>query len=132
AEASKVILAYRTAQQGATSAVNTALNTVPGLSTAVTGLGGGANPIANGITTALGVATTSPTPASGAAALTGAPNPNSEGAINCAMSFVGSPYDYGGNGSTPGSGIDCSRLVQLAFQSIGQQLPRDTQQQAAQ
>jgi len=44
-----------------------------------------------------------------------------------ARSFLRAPYDYGGKNSQ--SGIDCSGLVQIAYRSVGVNLPRDAKQQ---
>ena len=43
-----------------------------------------------------------------------------------AEQFVGTPYKWGGRDSI---GIDCSALLQLSYQSYGQNIPRNTQDQ---
>jgi hypothetical protein len=47
-------------------------------------------------------------------------------AIQTARQLLGTPYRWGGKSSV---GIDCSGLVQIAFQSTGVHLPRDSNQQ---
>lgn len=47
--------------------------------------------------------------------------------LGFAKSFLESPYHLGGKNSQ--TGIDCSGLVQMSFQSIGVNLPRDANQQ---
>lgn len=49
-------------------------------------------------------------------------------AVTAALSFTGTPYIYGG--TTPGKGLDCSGLIQVAFRSAGVSLPRTAAQQA--
>jgi len=131
-QASKLIQAYREAQSGASTAANVITAQIPGLSSATTGLGGGVNPVATGVTTAMGVATTSPSVAGAINSVTGRPNPDSEGAINAAMVYIATPYSQTlGGGTTPGIGLDCSGLVQQAFRSIGVSIPRNTYGQYA-
>lgn len=48
-------------------------------------------------------------------------------AIDAALSWIGTPYKYGGN--DPLRGIDCSGLTQQAFARAGIQLPRTTYDQ---
>ena len=47
--------------------------------------------------------------------------------MRAAQSLVGTPYVWGG---TSASGVDCSGLVDLAYKSIGVNLPRVSYQQA--
>ncbi len=47
--------------------------------------------------------------------------------VETAKSFRGTPYRYGG---TTRSGIDCSALVYLSFQSAGINLPRTSSEQS--
>lgn len=47
--------------------------------------------------------------------------------VETAKSFRGTPYRYGG---TTRSGIDCSALVYLSFQSAGVNLPRTSAEQS--
>ena len=47
--------------------------------------------------------------------------------VETAKSFRGTPYRYGG---TTRSGIDCSALVFLSFQSAGVNLPRTSAEQS--
>jgi cell wall-associated NlpC family hydrolase len=44
-----------------------------------------------------------------------------------AQEMVGKPYRYGG--SSPGSGFDCSGLVQFSYRQAGVRLPRSTEHQ---
>lgn len=46
--------------------------------------------------------------------------------VEVATRFLGTPYLWGGKTS---AGLDCSGLVQLALQSIGQECPRDSDMQ---
>ena len=48
-------------------------------------------------------------------------------ALAAAVSFIGTPYVWGG--STPGRGFDCSGLVQWVFAEVGVALPRVAQDQ---
>lgn len=129
-EASKTIIAYRQATQGAAGAANILGAQIPGFSQLSTGLGGGSNPVMTGVTTVMGAATTASSPGALANSLTGRPNPDSEGAIQAASAFLSTPYSQKvGGGNTPGVGLDCSGLVQQAFKAIGIQLPRDTYSQ---
>ncbi len=49
-------------------------------------------------------------------------------AVAEAQKFLGTPYLWGGNSPL---GIDCSGLVQLAFEAVGVSCPRDSDQQQA-
>lgn len=46
--------------------------------------------------------------------------------VDVAEQFVGTPYKWGGRDSI---GIDCSALLQLSYQSYGQNIPRNTKDQ---
>ena len=48
-------------------------------------------------------------------------------ATNHAKSFIGTPYQYGGNSK---NGIDCSSLIQQSYAIIGIEMPRTAQEQA--
>jgi cell wall-associated NlpC family hydrolase len=48
--------------------------------------------------------------------------------VAVAERFLGAPYLWGGRSSL---GLDCSGLVQMAFQAVGRACPRDTDQQMA-
>lgn len=52
---------------------------------------------------------------------------NIQQVINTAKSYQGTPYRYGGNTR---SGMDCSALVYLSFQSVGIKLPRVSAEQS--
>jgi cell wall-associated NlpC family hydrolase len=122
--ATKIVQAYRTSAGTAASSASSILGQVPGLSNVTNVLGGGNNPISSAAGLVGQAATSSPLSTAAAAANAGGPNPNSEGAINAAMSIVGTPYQYGG--TTPGVGIDCSALVMLSFGAIGESVTRTT------
>lgn len=71
---------------------------------------------------------------SGDSAASGTPPPLSGGnpvlsnpVVAAAKKYLGVPYLFGGN--NPLIGIDCSRFVQLAFQSVGINLKRTTYDQ---
>lgn len=49
--------------------------------------------------------------------------------VENAMKMLGTPYQWGG--TTPGLGLDCSGLVQNAFQQAGMSMPRLSWDQAA-
>jgi hypothetical protein len=53
-----------------------------------------------------------------------------EDAVTAAKKFLGVPYVYGGN--DPATGLDCSSLVQKAFEQLGISLPRTAAEQARQ
>nr|WP_245550880.1 NlpC/P60 family protein [Nocardia paucivorans] len=68
--------------------------------------------------------------ASGSASVTaGLPisSPNGLGALTAALTQLGKPYEWGGEGPYA---WDCSGLVQWAFRQVGVQLPRTTWEQA--
>lgn len=48
-------------------------------------------------------------------------------AVTAALSYLGTPYAWGGNGR---EGVDCSGLIQQAYRSIGVELPRLSADQA--
>mgnify|MGYP006401234171 CR=1 FL=1 len=52
---------------------------------------------------------------------------NIQQVIDTAKSYQGTPYRYGGNTR---SGMDCSALVYLSFQSVGVNLPRISAEQS--
>jgi cell wall-associated NlpC family hydrolase len=54
-------------------------------------------------------------------------NPPIEAIIESARSKLGRPYIWGGRSD---DGLDCSGLVQRAFEAVGLYLPRDAEQQA--
>lgn len=118
--ATPLVQAYRDAKQGAANAANAAIGSVGGGSI----LGAGANAIGSAAGNVVGAATTSPISAAAGVVDAGRPVPDSEGAINAAMSMVGTPYDWGG--SVPHVGLDCSGMVMCAFGSIGIQIPHYT------
>lgn len=47
--------------------------------------------------------------------------------IETALTYMGTPYKFGGMST---NGLDCSGLVNLAFQSIGRSMPRTSRQLA--
>jgi cell wall-associated NlpC family hydrolase len=51
---------------------------------------------------------------------------NQERAVQLALSFIGTPYVWGGESPR---GFDCSGLVQFVFTAAGIQLPRTAQEQ---
>ncbi|MGX7348255.1 LysM peptidoglycan-binding domain-containing protein [Aerococcus vaginalis] len=54
--------------------------------------------------------------------------PSAGGVVGTAMQYLGTGYAWGG--STPGTGFDCSGLVQYVYAQHGIQLPRTTYEQA--
>lgn len=56
-----------------------------------------------------------------------APSGRRQDALTTAMSYLGTPYVWGGNGR---SGVDCSGLVQQVYKSMGIDLPRLSADQA--
>jgi len=85
---------------GAPSATNGVLASSSNFPTPVVSAGGGANPLSS-----IG------------------PQPNSEGAINFAMTQLGCPYVWGAKG--PGA-YDCSGLMNASFKAIGVAVPGQT------
>lgn len=129
--ATKIVQGYRTSQAGTASTA--AAGVVPGVSVpaagsapsaAPAGLGGAPSSTSNSV---VGAASTSPssvvTTGGVAPARAGKPSPDSEGAINWAMTQLGKPYIWGGHGP---AGYDCSGLVSAAFKSIGIYVPAQT------
>ena len=49
--------------------------------------------------------------------------------VSAAYSQIGVPYVWGG--TSPGSGLDCSGLVQYCYECAGISLPRTSQEQRA-
>jgi cell wall-associated NlpC family hydrolase len=94
------------------------VSSIPGISTSGVGgtVGGGLTGSGSSLPGAVTAAQT---------ALTG-PTPNSEGAINAAMTKLGSPYVWAAQGP---SSFDCSGLWVWAFASINVQLPHDAASQ---
>lgn len=62
-------------------------------------------------------------PASSGASVTG------NQVVSKAETWLGTNYEWGGNGTAPGQGVDCSRFVQEVYASLGIQLPRTTYEQ---
>lgn len=50
--------------------------------------------------------------------------------VTQAETWIGTPYVYGGEGTAPGQGVDCSRFVQEVFANFGISLPRTSEEQA--
>lgn len=111
-EATRLVREAREAQ----SAASTALASNP-LGQMVTAAAGAAGFDVSKTVNAVTQAATSSLDPSSARNLAGKPNPDSEGAINAAMSWIGTPYVWGGE--QPGVGLDCSGLVDHAFRAIG-------------
>ena len=49
--------------------------------------------------------------------------------IDVARRYLGSPYEFGANGSKPGEKMDCSRFVQNVMRNMGVSISRTTQTQ---
>lgn len=79
----------------------------------------------------LGPATNSPGPAleNSVTGQIGKPVPDAQGAVNWALTQIGTPY-FEGNPQIPFVQLDCSGLCQLAYRSINQDIGRTTWQQA--
>lgn len=60
--------------------------------------------------------------------LAGLPKGSQAGALQAAISRIGKPYVWGGNGPDQ---FDCSGLVAWAYRQVGKALPRSSQAQAA-
>lgn len=58
----------------------------------------------------------------------GAPTDKAHKAVAAAKTALGTPYQWGG--TVPGKGLDCSGLVQWAYQQAGVDLPRTASAQA--
>ena len=58
----------------------------------------------------------------------GAPTDQAHKAVAAAKTALGTPYQWGG--TVPGKGLDCSGLVQWAYQQAGVDLPRTASAQA--
>lgn len=58
----------------------------------------------------------------------GAPTDQAQKAVAAAKTALGTPYQWGG--TVPGKGLDCSGLVQWAYQQAGVDLPRTASAQA--
>jgi cell wall-associated NlpC family hydrolase len=103
-------------------------------STSVTGgvtLANGITPPAPGTigTVVPGVPTVNGTTgATAAASLAGQPLYNTAGALSCATSRIGSPYEWGAQG--PGK-FDCAGLMRFAYRSIGVEIGEGTSTQKA-
>lgn len=97
----------------------------------VSAMNDNAQPGAQGVPAVVGIAqsqvgtpSTDPQSHPNGQPLTGAALP---GAISKAEGQIGTPYQWGGE--SPGSGFDCSGLVQWAYQQAGVSLPRVAQDQ---
>jgi len=123
-EATKMVQAARAAQTAATGLIGS--NPLTSALDAGAGLAG--FDIAKTVNAVANAATEGLDPI-GARSLAGKPNPDSEGAINAAMSFLGTPYVWGGE--QPGVGLDCSGMVDHAFRAIGINVGSWTGQQLA-
>lgn len=75
-----------------------------------------------------GVSQNSPTPSALPVDTPGRPQPDAQGAVNCALSVQGSPYVVGG--SAPG-GFDSAGLIWYAYKSIGRDVGKTVSAQAA-
>lgn len=119
--AKEIVKAYRVATVGMGSTVAAAGPS----GTAAVITGGGAPSSSSNLVPSLPKSAPQPVLASGAASAfrIGKPQPDSEGAINWAMTQLGKPYVWGGKGP---AGYDCSGLVSAAFKSIGVYVPPQT------
>jgi len=137
-QATSLVQGYRTGSSGAGSTVSQAAPSayagVNGTSagaaassvgaSATAGSAPGVSPaaVATGVSNSINVGTNVASGANPVSAMD--PHPNSEGAIRFAMTKIGLPYIWGGNGP---EGYDCSGLWVAAFKSIGISLPRTTE-----
>lgn len=132
-QATSLVQAYRTSGGAQTSTAmpggNVTLGTnVPAAASSATAAaaGAGGNPSA-APAAALGAVNSTPgvagTTASAAPSRATGPQPDSEGAINFAMTQQGRPYVWSAAGP---SSYDCSGLVNAAFRSIGVYVPHQT------
>lgn len=64
----------------------------------------------------------------GAGARSAPAGPSGGDIVTAAKKYLGTPYVFGG--ADPGKGLDCSGLVQRAYQDLGIDLPRSSWQQA--
>lgn len=126
--ATAIVAAYRQAQAKGTAAASSAITN------AIPGAGNIASTVVNSVNNAVNNVTTGASTSTGAAPVTanlrvGKPVPDSEGAINAAMTMYLTPYEYGGK--TPGIGLGCSGLTELAFRAIGVEIGTGTSGQSA-
>lgn len=114
--AKEKVAAYRAAMRGA----QTTMAATP-LGSAASAIGDtvGVNPIQ-----AVNAATTTPATPEAIAGLAGKPNPDSEGAVQTALQFMGVPYKYGGK--SPNAGLDCSGLMAWSYRGIGKNIGEGT------
>lgn len=113
--ATQKVKAYREAQRGVqTTVAATPLGPVVSAAGSQVGL----NPAAT-----VAAATSSPQTPGELRAKLNKPNPDSEGAVQEALSKIGSPYIWGAEGPNT---FDCSGLMKWSFRAIGKNIPRDT------
>lgn len=118
-DAKALVRAARTGQQnGQVAPIPAGVGAVTDTVGNIPGLGG----IGNSTQTPSG-------PGEVAASAAGRPNPDSEGAIQWAMTQLGLPYVWGATG--PAS-YDCSGLTTMAFRAVGLNIGRTTYEQSAQ
>lgn len=121
------VQAYRVAQGKGLAPLSSAItNAIPAASSLASSVTNSINDAVNNVTVAAPTSTGAG-PAVNSLRI-GKPIPDSEGAINAAMTMYLTPYEFGGK--VPGRGLDCSGLTELAFRCIGVEIGAGTSGQS--